>query len=210
MFPLTMPHIGEDAGHPLPKGGGAMAFSRRDFLKGGVGTGAAAAAVGLGLDLRPVKAYAQTLKIKTAKAVPSICYYCAVGCGIISWVEGGKVVQIEGDPDHPVNRGTLCSKAQAFAQAISNERRLTKVLYRAPGATAWETKPLDWAMDQIARRIRATRDATFEEQEDGVTVNRTRALASLGGAILSNEECYLLVKLMRGLGVVYLEHQARI
>lgn len=187
-----------------------MALSRRQFLKGGAATSGAAAAVGLGLDLKPVQIQAQTLKTKSAKAVPSICYYCAVGCGILTWVEGGKVVQIEGDPDHPINRGTLCSKAQAFSQALSHERRLRNARYRAPGSDRWEEKPLDWALDQIVRRIVATRDATFEEQEEGVPVNRTRALASLGGAVLNNEECYLLAKLMRGLGVVYLEHQARI
>lgn len=181
---------------------------RRDFLKGSA-LGAAGLAA-LAKELEPVRTYAQTLKIETAKAVPSICYYCAVGCGVIAWVEGGKVVQIEGDPDHPINRGSLCSKAQAFAQAINNERRLTKVLYRAPGATEWEAKPLDWAMDQIARRIQATRDATFEEQEDGVTVNRTRAIASLGSAVIANEEAYLLAKLARSLGIVYIEHQARV
>ncbi len=186
-----------------------MAIARREFLRlsGGAAVGVAALEGSAG---PPAAEAAEPLKTQGATQVHSICYYCAVGCGINVSVANGKVIAIEGDPEHPINRGTLCSKAQAFTQALDHERRLRKARYRAPGSDHWEDKPLDWALDQIALRIKATRDATFEEQEDGVTVNRTRALASLGGAILNNEECYLLAKLMRGLGVVYLEHQARI
>lgn len=183
-----------------------MNLTRRDFLKGaGTGTGLAA-----GLELTPAAAVAAELKTKGAREVPSICYYCAVGCGIVASVADGKVVAIQGDLEHPINRGTLCSKAQAYIQVLDHPRRLTKTLYRAPGGTEWQEKPLDWAMDEIAQRIKATRDATFTETEDGVTVNRTEAIAALGSAIIANEECYLLTKLMRGLGVVWLEHQARI
>lgn len=190
-----------------------MAVSRREFLKLSGATAAGAALGGLaslGFDLKPIKVYAETLKIKEAKLVPSICYYCAVGCGVLVAVEKGKVINIEGDPDHPINQGTLCSKAQAFSQAIHNERRITKVLYRAPGAASWEEKPLDWAMGRIAVRIKETRDATFKETEDGVPVNRTETIASLGSAVIANEEAYLLTKLARSLGIVYIEHQARV
>jgi anaerobic selenocysteine-containing dehydrogenase len=185
-----------------------MSVTRREFLKG-AGTGAAVAAA-VGLDAAPAETYTPALKTAGATEVPSICYYCAVGCGIKASVADGKVVAIQGDPEHPINRGTLCSKAQAYIQVLDHPRRLRKALYRAPGATAWEEKPLDWAMAEIAQRIRAARDATFRETEDGVTVNRAEGIAALGSAIIANEECYLLTKLMRGLGVVWLEHQARI
>jgi formate dehydrogenase major subunit len=184
-----------------------MSLTRRDFLRS-AGTGAGLTAAGLAAG--PAAAAAAELKTRGARQVPSICYYCAVGCGIVASVADGKVVAIQGDPEHPINRGTLCSKAQAYIQVLDHPRRLRKVLYRAPGAADWQEKPLDWAMEQIAQRIKATRDATFVETEDGVTVNRTEGIAALGSAILANEECYLLAKLMRGLGVVWLEHQARI
>jgi formate dehydrogenase major subunit len=185
-----------------------MSITRRDFLKG-AGAGAGLAATG-GAGLAPAESEARELKTKDARDVPSLCYYCAVGCGIRVSVADDKVVAIQGDPEHPINRGALCSKAQAYTQVLDNPRRLTKALYRAPGAAQWQEKPLDWAMDQIARRIKATRDATFRETEDGVTVNRTEGVAALGSAVIANEECYLLTKLMRGLGVVWLEHQARV
>lgn len=185
-----------------------MDLTRRDFIKG-AGAGAGLAAT-VGAELGPAEAYTSELKTKGAKEVHSLCYFCAVGCGIVASVANGKVVAIQGDPEHPINRGALCSKAQAYIQVLDNPRRLTKVLYRAPGATEWQEKPLDWAMEQIAQKIKAARDATFKESEDGITVNRTEAIAALGSAVIANEECYLLTKLMRGLGVVWLEHQARI
>lgn len=185
-----------------------MTLTRRDFIKG-VGTGTAVAATA-GVDAPQAEAYTPELKTKGTAPVPSLCYYCAVGCGIVASVANGKVVAIQGDPEHPINRGSLCSKAQAYIQALDHPARLTKALYRAPGATEWQEKPLDWAMAEIARRIKTTRDATFKETEDGVTVNRTEAIAALGSAVIANEECYLLTKLMRGVGVVWLEHQARV
>ncbi len=185
-----------------------MDVTRRDFVKGAA-TGAGLAATA-GIELESVQAYTVELKTKGAREVPSLCYYCAVGCGIVASVADGKVVAIQGDPEHPINRGALCSKAQAYIQVLDHPKRLTKVLYRPPGATEWQEKPLDWAMDQIAQRIKATRDATFRETEDGVTVNRAEGIAALGSAVITNEECYLLAKAMRGLGVVWLEHQARV
>ena len=184
-----------------------MELTRRDFVKG-AGTGAVVVAA-TGVEA-PAEAYSPTLKTTGTRKVNSICYYCAVGCGIVASVADGKVIAIEGDREHPINRGSLCSKAQAYLQVLDHPQRLTKVLYRAPGAADWQEKSLDWAMTEIAQRIKTTRDATFRETEEGVTVNRTEGLAALGSAIIANEECYLLTKLMRGLGVVWLEHQARI
>lgn len=183
-----------------------MGLTRREFVRGaGAGAGLLAGAA-----WSRAEAYTPTLKTQGAREVVSVCYYCAVGCGIRVSVVDGRVVAIQGDPEHPINRGALCSKAQAYFQALQHPKRLRKVLYRAPGATAWEEKPLDWAMDEIVRRIAATRDATFVETEDGVPVNRTEAIATLGSAIIANEEAYLLAKLGRGLGIVPMEHQARI
>jgi formate dehydrogenase major subunit len=147
---------------------------------------------------------------------PTICPFCAVGCGAIVAAENGRVLNIEGDPDHPVNQGSLCSKGMALAQINTvdgevNDRRLQTVRYRAPGSSGWEEKSWDWTLDQIARRIKDTRDAHFMETDgEGRTVNRLEAIGSLGGAALDNEECSLIVKAMRALGLVYIEHQARI
>ncbi len=187
-----------------------MTVSRRDFLKL---SGTAAATAGLTVidyDLEPAKAYAQTLRIKNAKETASICPYCAVGCGQIVHTIDGKVVNIEGDPDHPISLGTLCPKGSATYQLIVNERRLSKVKYKAPNSDKWEEKPLDWAMDRIAQLYKKTRDAAFVEKEDNITINQCRGIASMGSAMITNEEAYLLCKLNRALGVIYLEHQARV
>jgi formate dehydrogenase major subunit len=149
-------------------------------------------------------------KIRYAKETTTICPYCAVGCGQIVSVRDGKVVHIEGDPDHPVNEGALCSKGMSLYQVINNERRLTHVLYRAPGSTAWEKKSWDWALPRMVQLIKKTRDETFRATENDRPVNRTEGIACLGGAALDNEECYLYSKFARALGIVYLEHQARI
>jgi len=141
-----------------------MSMSRRDFLKG-AGTGAAVAAA-VGVDTAPVEGAARELKTKGAREVPSLCYYCAVGCGIVASVADGKVVAIQGDPEHPINRGALCSKAQAYIKVLDHPNRLTKALYRPPGATEWQEKPLDWAMDRIAELTKQTRDANFNEFQD--------------------------------------------
>ncbi len=153
---------------------------------------------------------------KAVGETPTICCYCAVGCGAIVAAEGDQVVNLEGDPDHPINRGSLCSKGLAMAQLHTvdgeiNPRRLQKPMYRRPGASEWEEVEWDWAIEQIAQRVKETRDANFIETDgEGRTVNRLEAIASLGGAALDNEECSLLVKAMRSLGLVYIEHQARI
>jgi len=149
-------------------------------------------------------------KLKNAQKFTTICPYCAVGCGQILSVVNGKVINVEGDTEHPINQGSLCSKGNALLQVANNERRLTKVLYRAPGSDHWQEKSWDWALERIAQKIKETRDKNWVAEDSGFTVNRTEAIACLGGAALDNEECYLYSKLARALGIVYLEHQARI
>jgi formate dehydrogenase major subunit len=192
-----------------------MELSRRDFMKlSGVTVG------GLFLPAGAVAtALAQAKPFPLHKPVgesPTICPFCAVGCGAIVAAQDGRVLNVEGDPDHPVNQGSLCSKGMALAQLNTvdgkvNPRRLQTPLYRAPGSSEWEEKSWDWTLDQIARRIKDTRDANFIETDgEGRTVNRLEAIGSLGGAALDNEECSLIVKAMRALGLVFIEHQARI
>lgn len=142
----------------------------------------------------------------------SICPYCAVGCGQLVYARGNDIIAIEGDPRSPINQGTLCPKGAATFSWLMNPNRLTTVKYRAPYSDHWEERPLEWAMDRIAERIKQTRDETFvRELPDGTTVNHTMALAALGGATLDNEENYLIKKLCSGgLGMVWIENQARV
>jgi formate dehydrogenase major subunit len=151
-------------------------------------------------------------RIRDAKVVHSVCPYCAVGCGLNVYVKDGQVIDIEGNPDSPINHGTLCPKGSATFQYTVNTSRLTQVLYRAPYSDHWEPRSLDWAMEQIAQRIKQTRDETFVERlPDGREVNHTLGIASLGGATLDVEENYLMKKLFTGgLGIVSIENQARI
>lgn len=188
-----------------------MGISRRNFLKG---SGLAAGAVAL--NGNPVKASVDSpeLRIKGLQTSTTVCPYCAVGCGMIVHRKDGKIVNIEGDPEHPINQGSLCSKGSALFQVANNERRLTKVQYRPAGSKKWEEKSWDWAMGRIAKLMKESRDRNFVKTEkiDGkeYTVNRNEGMAMLGAAALDNEECYLLGKFARAMGVGYLEHQARI
>ena len=186
--------------------GGPSRPTRRQFL-GGLTTGAVAAGAlsqaGCGPAVPP-------LKTRAATATTTVCPFCGVGCGQVVATQNGAVINIEGDPGHPVSEGTLCSKGASAIQVVNNPRRLQKVLYRAPGDTAWQEKTWDWALPRIAARVKETRDKTFRTSVDGRVVNRTEAIACLGGSALDNEEAYLLVKLMRALGLVYVEHQARL
>ena len=184
-----------------------MRVSRRGFLKGGLAAGA-----GVGLLGRRAHACGgkPTLRVKHAKESTTICPYCGVGCGAIVSVSDGKVVNIEGDPDHPINRGSLCSKGSAMYQIANNDRRLTTVRYRAPYSDRWQDIPWREAIQKIAKRVKKTRDETFQATEGGMVVNRTMGIAGLGGAALDSEECYAYSKMARSLGLVYLEHQARI
>lgn len=188
-------------------------LSRREFLKrtGAVTAGVAIASVG-GINVKPVKAQVTRIKLqaKQGRQVPSVCPYCSIGCGMITTESDGKIINIEGNPDSPFSLGSLCPKGSAAIQMAVNEHRQTKVLYRAPYSTEWEEKPLDWAMDRIAQKIKEDRDAHFIETMDGKTVNVNPALASLGGSTLENEWNYIHQKLMRALGVVDMENHARI
>jgi formate dehydrogenase major subunit len=234
--------------------GTASGPSRREFLrtsaKGGFTLGGL---FGLGLDLRAAQAEARQSRIAGAREVPSVCPYCAVGCGQLVHVRKDpetnleKIVNIEGNPESPISEGTLCPKGAATYQLVVNDNRMTKVWYRAPGATEWDkSKTLDWAMDRIAHLVKQTRDESFVESRTleelglpipaaaaaftvgvaGATgtgplqaaaamqtwkrVNHTLKIASLGGATMDNEWNYVQCKLMRSLGVVYIENQARI
>ncbi len=191
-----------------------MDFTRRQFMQISGATAAGIAVGTLGFDLKPISAYAQMLKTMYAKETTTICCYCAVGCGAIvhtSQRGDGRVINIEGDPGHVINRGSLCSKGASLKQLVENENRLTQPLYRAPGAGEWQTVSWDWALSQIAQRVKATRDADFISKNDqGQEVNRVESIASVGSAAMDNEECWVYQALLRAAGLVYIEHQARI
>jgi formate dehydrogenase major subunit len=210
-------------------------LSRRELLRGAAAGGfALGGLLGLGLDLRAAREESSRFKMADVHEVPSVCPYCAVGCGqLVSVRDDGaeppnrKIVNVEGNPDSPISRGTLCPKGAATYQLAVNPNRVTKVWYRAPGATEWDkTKSLDWAMDRIAHLVKQTRDHTFRHKADTAldgtpfvndkgekvskVVNHTLAIGSLGGATMDNEWNYAQCKLMRALGVVSIENQARI
>ena len=193
-----------------------MDTSRRDFLK--VATLGGAAATVFGFDLRPAYAQLRELKIARATETRSTCPYCSISCGVIIYTLGDKaknvtpqVIHVEGDPDHPINRGTLCPKGASLEQDILNERRLLKPQVRRPGATDWQDISWDDALNEIARWVKKSRDDSFVEKDaQGHTVNRCEGIAWTGGCTDTNEFNYLVVKTMRSLGVCYLENQARV
>lgn len=209
-----------------------MQITRRGFI---AGTGSAIAGTFVGMFASPEKSYSWEMipwRLQNVKENTTICCYCGVGCSIIAhyreYEENGEtrkeIINLEGDPEHPINEGSLCSKGGALYQLANNPpitkdgevvkkhgNRLSKVEYRAPNSTEFVEKDWDWAITEIAKRVKESRDRTFiEKDEEGRIVNRTMGIASLGGAALDNEECYLLVKMMRQFGLVYIEHQARI
>jgi formate dehydrogenase major subunit len=193
-----------------------MTMTRRTFIRATVASGAALSA--FGFDIRPTLAQARTLKIARTTETRSTCPYCSVSCGVIIHTLGDKsknavphVVHVEGDPDHPINRGTLCPKGASLEQDILNDRRLLKPEVRRPGSDRWEDISWDQALDEISRLVKKTRDATFIQKDDrGRTVNRCEGIAFTGGCTDTNEFNYLVVKTMRSLGVCYLENQARV
>jgi formate dehydrogenase major subunit len=191
-----------------------MAISRRDILRlsvaGGTGT-AIGGLIGSGVNLRSVVVQAQELRIAKAKVTPSVCPFCSVGCATLVHTIDGQIVNIEGDSRSPHNEGTLCPKGAATFQLHINPNRPTQVLHRAPGATEWEVWDLNRAMDRVAELVKKTRDETFiEKLQSGKVVNATTAIFSLGGATLDIEWNHIQQKLMRGLGIVAIENQARI
>jgi formate dehydrogenase major subunit len=193
-----------------------VAISRRTFLQSSLAGGAAISA--FGFDIAPLLAQAKTLKISRTSETRSTCPYCSVSCGVIIHTLGDKaknavpqVVHVEGDPDHPINRGTLCPKGASLEQDILNDRRLLKPEVRRPGSDHWEDIDWDTAINEIGRWIKKTRDATFIQKDpNGHTVNRCEGIAWNGGCTDTNEFNYLVVKTMRSLGVCFLENQARL
>jgi len=192
-----------------------MELSRRDFLKAsGAGLGGIVIWQALGSNK---KSFPKDILLKKEAIgeTPTICCYCSVGCGALVAASGNMVVNLEGDPDHPISQGSLCPKGQALLQIHNvdgaiNPYRLTKPLYRAPGASDFTEISWDEAIERVAARVKETRDRTFITTDSGKTVNRTEAIGSLGGGELDNEECYILAKMDRALGLVYIEHCARL
>jgi formate dehydrogenase major subunit len=195
-----------------------MGVTRREFLAVSGAVGAGLALSSLGIDMGPLSAYAEEIKkidkLRSAKQSTSICCYCAVGCGLICSTDAktGKIINIEGDPEHPVNEGSLCAKgAGIFQTTTANEHRLTKVLYRAPYSDKWQVKSWDWAITQISKKIKKTRDADFiSKNTKGQPVNRLETIAHLGSSNVDNEECWAITAMVRSLGLVQIDHQARV
>src|SRR5215831_20128749 len=191
-------------------------LTRRDFVKLGAVSAGALGTTPLGFDLAEAVQVKQDLRIEGAKEVHSLCPYCAVGCSIIAFTKDDgkghtKLLQIEGDPDSPVNEGRLCPKGASAMQLATSANRVEDVLYRAPKATEWKKITWDDALNMLAQRVKDTRDSSLVTTDaNGNTVNRTEGMAFAGGAAFSSEEGYLATKLMRGLGLVHLEQQARV
>jgi formate dehydrogenase major subunit len=186
-----------------------MDITRRDFLKWSGAAGAGLVVASLGFDLSPIKAYAQTNPPTWQTEIASICPYCGCGCGVICCSDAGanNLIFVQGDPDHPINEGALCSKGVASAQLCTDPggQRLTLPQKRVGGSSSWTTISWSDAMSEIAGLIKAERDANLD-----VSDNRLETIAALGTAKDTNEECYLFTKLMRAMGLVYLEHCARV
>ena len=195
-----------------------MGVTRREFLTVSGAVGAGLALSSLGIDLGPTLAYAEEIKkidkLKSAKQSTSICCYCSVGCGLICSTDAktGKIINIEGDPEHPINEGSLCAKgAGIFQTTAANEHRLTKVLYRAPYSDKWQVKTWDWAITQIAKKIKTARDADFiTKNSKGQVVNRLESIAHMGSSNVDNEECWAITAMARAMGLVHIDHQARV
>jgi formate dehydrogenase major subunit len=190
-----------------------IGISRRDWLKGTL-TGTAGLAVGGLLDIPGLQAATRQLKLANVSEFTTSCNFCSCGCGMIAAVRDGKLLTMEGDYDHIVNRGALCVKGISMFATHTSPNRLTTPRYRAPGSDHWEDISWDDAIARVAQKIRKTRDATWIATEKvgdkEVPVNRTDAIGFMGGAQNTNEECYLFQKAARLLGLAYIEHQARL
>ena len=182
-----------------------MSVNRRDWLKISAGAGAGLAVGTLGVNLGDVKAATKKMKLSATKEFTSACNFCSCGCGMICQVRDGKLVNLEGDPDHVINAGALCSKGAAMSEVPNSPRRLTRPLYRAPGSAKWQELSWDDALTRIAKKMKTVRDTNWLPSE-----NSTEAIGFLGGAQNTNEECYLVSKLARLAGTVAVEHQARL
>ena len=195
-----------------------MQITRRGFLTLTGAVGGGVALTPLGINLNPTRAYATELnkmdRIKVAKQTMTTCCYCSVGCGLVCSTDKatGKIINIEGDADHPINEGSLCAKgAGLFDLTEANKHRLTKVLYRKPYGTEWEEKNWDFALSRIARLVKDTRDKGFVQRNaKGELVNRCETIGHYGSSNIDNEECWLVTAKSRALGLVYMDHQARV
>ena len=195
-----------------------MDISRRDLLKSSALVAGGGLVSALGFDLEPAYAQSRELKISNARQYKTVCPYCAVGCGTIAYVHGSgglntvnSVIHVESDPDSPINGGTLCPKGAAQMQLAMNPRLEKSPKYRAAGSSEWEDVDWDWAMEWFARKFKDARDATFVEEDDqGQTGNRCEGIGWVGSATVTNEDAYLITKTMRTMGLVYIDHQARI
>ena len=187
--------------------------NRRDWLKATIGGGAGLALGGL-LDVRAVKAAAGEFKLSNVSEFTTSCNFCSCGCGMIAAVRDGKLITLEGDYDHVVNRGSLCVKGMSMFPTHTSPQRLQVPKYRAPGSDKWVDITWDDAIDRIAKKIKTTRDtswiATERVGDADVPVNRTDGWAFMGGAQNTNEECYLFQKACRLMGIPFVEHQARL
>lgn len=191
-----------------------MELKRRDFIKLTGAAGVGLALVDMGFDVKKVEASSKAFKLDGAREFTSVCTFCSCGCGMICHEKNGKLINLEGDPDHIINEGALCSKGAAMQHLPNSDQRVTKPLYRAPGADKWQEITWDDAIERVANKIIEIREKHWIENETvggkSYKVNRTDALSFLGGAQNNNEECYLFTKLSRLLGTPFIEHQARV
>lgn len=191
-----------------------MSINRRQWLKITAGMGAGLALTDLGVNVQQVHAATRGMKLSGTAEFTSACNFCSCGCGMICHVKDGKLINLEGDPDHVINQGSLCSKGAAMSAVPNSSQRIKKPMYRAPGATEWKELSWEEAYSRIAHKIKDTREMHWKATEmDGdkeLVANRTDAIAFLGAAQNTNEECYLITKATRLLGTVNVEHQARL
>ena len=190
--------------------------TRRDFLKISAAGGGAAGLTVLGFDVAHAAQVKQSFRVAGATESHSVCPYCAVGCALVAYTRDNgngtrTLLQIEGNPDSPVNEGRLCPKGATAMQIATSARRVDNPMYRAPGSDHWQQISWDDMLTKLAQRIKDARDASFVAQDaTGNVVNRTEGIAFAGGAAFSSEEGYFATKVMRGLGLIHLEQQARV
>lgn len=186
-----------------------MAINRRDLLKLGAGIG-----LTLGTDIPELQAATKNEKLAGTQEFTTACNFCSCGCGMICHVKDGELVNLEGDPDHVINEGALCSKGAAMLATHKSDQRVKKPMYRAAGGDQWVEISWEDALNKVAQKLKQTRDANWiATEKDGdkeFTVSRTDAIGIIGGAQNTNEECYLITKMGRLLGTVQVEHQARL
>ncbi len=191
-----------------------MKINRREFVKLSGVLGVGLAITELGFDVKKIKASTKEFKLEDSKEFTSVCTFCSVGCGMICHVKDEKLINLEGDPDHVINEGSLCSKGASMSVVPNSDQRVKTPLYRAPGSDKWQEISWDEAIDKVTKKMKEVRDENWitKDSEDGkdYPANRTEAISIVGGAQNNNEECYLLAKMARALGVTYIEHQARL